>query len=418
MIAFIKNYNLCIFILFSLCYMYQLFYVFVRFSKKYELKPAKKLHKYAVLISARNESAVIGHLLKSIRAQNYPTDLLDIIVVADNCTDNTAEIAREYGAIVFERFNRQKVGKGYALDYAFQKIQSLYGVRYYEGYLVFDADNVLDSNYVQEINKVFDAGYRVVTSYRNSKNYGSNWLSAGYALWFLRESKYLNGPRMICKTSCAISGTGFLVSSAIIEKDRGWKYHLLTEDIEFSIDKVAEGELIGYCETAVLYDEQPVNFNVSWTQRMRWTKGFYQVFKNYGKTLAKGCFKNSGFQCFDMMMTIAPATLLTLLILTMNFAMCIFGLATENFAIIRVSILQVFSAIGNIYISLFFFGLITTITEWKNIHCSAVKKIKYLFTFPVFIFTYVPIAIVALFKKVTWKPIQHTVVKNLQQIRQ
>ena len=87
--------------------------------------------------------------------------------------------------------------------------------------MVFDADNVLDENYVAEMNKVFGSGYSVVNSYRNSKNYGSNWISAGYALWFLRESKYLNGARMQCGTSCAISGTGFLVSNEIIRENNG-----------------------------------------------------------------------------------------------------------------------------------------------------------------------------------------------------
>ena len=76
---------------------------------------------------------------------------------------------------------------------------------------------------------------------RNSKNYGTNWISAGYALWFLRESRFLNGARMKLGTSCAISGTGFLVSSKMIQKDGGWKYNLLTEDIEFSTDHIIRG---------------------------------------------------------------------------------------------------------------------------------------------------------------------------------
>ena len=90
-------------------------------------------------------------------------------------------------------------------------------------------------NYISEMNKLFDNGYKVITSYRNSKNFNSNWISAGYALWFLRESKYLNNARMILNTSCAISGTGFLVSDEIIKRNNGWKYHLLTEDLEFSV---------------------------------------------------------------------------------------------------------------------------------------------------------------------------------------
>ena len=70
-----------------------------------------------------------------------------------------------------------------------------------------------------------------------------------------------------------------------------------------------------------------------------------------------------------------------------------------------------------IYLSLLFFGTVTTITEWRQIHCPARKKLLYVFTFPIFIFTYIPIAVEALFKKVTWVPIRHTVVKSVGEIR-
>ncbi len=409
MLLWIKQFNLAIFFLFFLIYSYQYIFVLIRMFKKMPELTAEKLHKYAVVIAARNENLVIGGLIDSIKAQNYPAELIDIYVVADNCDDDTAKIAREHGAdFVLERFNKQKVGKGYALNYAFDYIKNNCGIRNYDGYMVFDADNLLDENYVNEINKVFDKGYRVVTSYRNSKNFGSNWISAGYGLWYIRESKYLNGSRMICNTSCAISGTGFLVSSEIIEKDDGWKYNLLTEDIEFTVDKVIHGEVIGYCEKAVVYDEQPVTFGVSWKQRMRWTKGFYQVIYNYGAGLIKGMFRKNGFKCYDMFSTIAPASILTIASIFMNFGAFIYGFLTGKSLIAAISLLEVWSAFRNIYISLLFFGAITVVSEWKNIYCSNPKKILYLFTFPVFMFTYMPIAVAALFKNVTWEPIRHT----------
>lgn len=415
MLHIINSLNILLFFLFFFCYAYQLVYVVVRIFKKLTVPAAKQMHKYAVLIAARNESRVIGELINSIRSQKYPADLLDIYVVADNCTDDTAQLAYRSGATVFERSNTQKVGKGYALNHMFAQIDKRHGIEYYEGYFVFDADNILDENFVKEMNKVYDKGYRVVTSYRNSKNFGYNWISAGYGLWFIRESKFLNGARMLCNTSCAISGTGFLVSSAIIKNDNGWKYNLLTEDIEFSTDKITSGEVIGYSENAVLYDEQPVDFKTSWNQRLRWSKGFYQVMRNYGFKLLKGCFKGKKFQCFDMLMTIAPATLLTLSMLLANSLFFALGLILERPIITAAALTQIGMGIINIYCSLFFFGVITLITEWKRIYCSAVKKIWYVLTFPVFMFTYVPIAIVALYKKITWEPIQHTfVVKSTE----
>ena len=196
--------------IFFICYFYQFLYLLVPFIKKEKPCENVTLHKFAVLISARNEAAVIAQLIQSIKDQSYPSNLVDVFVMADNCTDNTADIARAAGAIVFERENKEQVGKGYALDCLYNKIMENYPPNEYDGFFVFDADNVLDEHYIEEMNKTFSQGYRIITSYRNSKNYDSNWLSAGYALWFLRESKYLNNARMLLGTSCAVSGTGFL----------------------------------------------------------------------------------------------------------------------------------------------------------------------------------------------------------------
>ena len=243
---------------------------FDRFRKKKADAPVK-YNRLAVLIAARNESGVIGQLLDTVNGQTYPKEMLSAIVIADNCTDDTAEVARAHGAYVIERFNKSQIGKGYALSYAFQHIKETFGERYFDAYIVVDADNLLENNYVEEMNKTFNQGYRALTSYRNSKNYGTNWITAGYSLWFLREARLLNNSRMRRHTSCAISGTGWLVSSEVIAERGGWDYHTLTEDLEFTTDTILRGETIGYCGTAVLYDEQPETFTQSWLQRLRWS---------------------------------------------------------------------------------------------------------------------------------------------------
>ena len=422
MLKFINGFNLTIFLLFTILYFYQIVYAFVALRREKNQREviAQKLHRYAFIIAARNESAVIGQLIRSIHKQNYPQELIDVFVVADNCTDNTAEVACGEGAIVYERFNREQVGKGYALDYIFNIIEASYQDRGYEGFFVFDADNLLDESYVAEMNKVFDSGYRIITSYRNSKNYDSNWISAGYALWFLREAKYLNYPRMRLGTNCAISGTGFLVSSEIIRENHGWKYNLLTEDIEFSIANAIKGERIGYCGTAKIYDEQPCTFAQSWNQRLRWSKGFFQVFGRYGFTLFKTIFTQRSFSCFDMLMTIAPATFVSLFSIFVNAFILVSTLIapTQSAQIIGITLGAIGAALINFYVVLFAFGVLTTITEWNEIQASTFKKILYTFTFPVFIYTYIPITIVALFKKIEWKPITHNICKSIDEIQQ
>lgn len=421
----INTINSILYIALTVLYFYQFIYIVISLigdkKKKLDTYEAKKLHKFAFIIAARNEQAVIGNLINSIKQQNYPAELIDVIVVADNCTDDTAQIAREHGAICYERFNNMLVGKGYALDYCFNKIVEQFGdYTAYDGYFIFDADNVIDKNYVKEMNKVFDRGYNVITSYRNSKNYDTNWITSGYSLWFIREAKYLNNPRMMLKTSCAVSGTGFLVNSSIIKKNNGWKFNLLTEDIQFSVVNILEGEKIGYCESAMFYDEQPTTFKQSWNQRMRWSKGFYQVMFRYGRELIAMMFKKREMfvSCYDMFMTLAPATLLSIGCILLNLIFLAYG-ATDVHMLRRIlpgTLGSIAFAGVNFYLLMFSIGFITLVTEWNKILAPANKKIKSLFTFPLFMITYVPISLVALVKKVEWKPIAHSISKSVEEI--
>ena len=410
----IKLINYLIAVVFFACYSYQLFYILVPFLWKEKPHKAIKKNKYAVLISARNEEKVISNLINTILKQDYPKKLIRIFVVADNCTDKTAEVARVAGATVFERFNSVQIGKGYALDFLLKKIAEKYPWEKFDGYFVLDADNLLSPNYITEMNKTFSDGYEVITSYRNSKNYGDNWISAGYALWFLRESKYLNQSRMLLGTSCAVSGTGFLFSDKVLKRYGGWKFFLLTEDIEFSVNNILNNIKIGYCKNAVLYDEQPVKFKQSWNQRMRWSKGFLQVISKYGPRLVKKGITELDFSSFDMTMVLMPAVILTIIGIVCNIYISVLSLLAHKS--LWVSFESIFEFARNSYLMMYTIGLIATITEWKQIHTTTKKKILYTFTFPFFMMTYVPISFVAFFKKVEWKPIEHTKVKTLEEV--
>lgn len=424
MLQFVRQFNFIIAVVLSFAYLYQIGYLFVGLihKRRAEQRAAAKLHRYAAVISARNEAGVIGELIESLKRQNYPQELLDIYVVADNCTDDTAAVARAAGALVYERFDKVRKGKGYAMDYLFQRLKSEQRDDY-DGYFVFDADNLVDANFVSEMNCTFDTGkYKAITCYRNSKNFGDNWISAGYSLWFLREARFLNAPRMALGTSCAVSGTGFLVSAELIRENGGWPYHLLTEDIEFSVNCALKGHTIGYCDRAVIYDEQPVTFRQSWDQRLRWSKGFYQVNFKYGLSLARGAARlgRRGLSCYDMLMTVAPGMLLTLLAVAFNaivLAACLGEPVYIAKRVIDVTLEFIGMAGVNFYLGLFLYGALTVACEWRQIHAPDWKKLLYLFSFPLFMFTYLPISIAALLRKVEWKPIYHTASKKLNEAR-
>lgn len=265
-------------------------YTGVFFTRKF--KKAKNFHKYAVLVAARNESAVIGNLVDSIRKQDYPSELVDIFVVADNCTDNTAEVARSYGAICYERFDSAHRTKGYALQFLVKCIKKDYGIENYEGYFIFDADNLLKHDYISHMNDSFDAGEKIVTSYRNTKNFDDNWISASYGVHWLRTVRSEHRARSLFHFATRIQGTGFLFSHELL-KD-GWNYTSLTEDRAFCADAVAKGYKISYNNEAEFYDEQPVDMHTVMRQRIRWAKGHLQALAETGPQLLSHIFVTKG----------------------------------------------------------------------------------------------------------------------------
>lgn len=415
--------NFVIMILFGLCYFYQAVYLFIpvifknKRKKDEQYNPADIVnHRFAVMIAARNEQEVIGQLIKSIKNQNYPAHLIDIYVVADNCTDNTAKVCLENGAIVFERFNTQYIGKGYAIQYLSAKIREYHSKDYYDGFFIFDADNILDRNYVAQMNILFSKGARIITGYRNSKNFSDSWISSGYALWFMRESQFLNLARESIGTSSVILGTGFLFHKDIINRTNGWNYLLMSEDMEFTVDNVLRGETIHYCPKAVLYDEQPTKFSQSFTQRARWVKGYLQVFSKYGLSLVKEIICSRNFSCYDISMSILPAMFLTIINFVASTAAVIYELF--NGGTLTQFILPALGGLLSSYAMFFFLGILTVITERRQIHCPAKKLTLYVFTFPIFMLSYIPIAIYANFSKVTWKPIEHNHCVSLDEIEQ
>lgn len=396
--------NYIVSILFTVLYAYQLFYIPVAWlPKRKEKETADCPHDFAVMICARNEAYVIGELIDSIQSQDYDAGKVSVFVMADNCTDDTAKIAASKGACVFTRSDSERIGKGYALQELMKRIREK-EPEGYDAYLVLDADNILSKGYLTAMNRSLSEGHEIITGYRNSKNYGDNWISAGYALWFLRESRYLNEARMKLRLSAAVSGTGFLFGRRIAEAIGDWPFHLLTEDIEFTIHEIVKGEKIACCREAELYDEQPVKFSQSWRQRLRWSKGYLQVFGKYWKELIKGIFSGN-FSCYDMAMTTMPAFVLSLLTVVCNLFLGVRGAFMNEDVMIAVrSFLEL---LGNAYLFLFGIGFITALTEYRHIHASGMKIFLSLFTFPLFMFTYVPVSITALFSKVGWKPIEH-----------
>lgn len=392
-------------ILTGICYFYQIVYLLLPLVLRPRPGVDAKPTRFAILIAARNEEAVLPHLLDSIQAQDYPSDRITTYVVADNCTDATAQVAARHGARVFTRQDRHHVGKGYALNYLLEQLRWRGELENYDAFLIFDADNLLRPDYIRSMNQVCSMGYDAFCGYRNSKNFGSNWLSAGYALWYLHDSTHLNRSRMLLGTACAVNGTGFGFTRQLLERMGGWNFFTLTEDIEFSTWCATRGIRVGYCHDAVLYDEQPTSFRQSWRQRTRWVQGGLQVSVRYAGDLLRGLFRGgrTAYASFETatlslwgygMSVLSFGTTLATVFLTERWL----GLAQ---AIVT-------SLLGS-YGVLFLIGFLTVLTEYPRIRASGKQIALGLISFPLFMMSYIPIALTALFRKFQWQPITHSV---------
>lgn len=262
-------------------------------DKPGEYPPNKR---FALVIAAHNEELVIGNVIDSLLNQNYPGELYDIFIVADNCTDRTASIALQHGAIVYERFDAEKRGKGHALEWMFRKLYKMDGK--YDVISVFDADNLVSSNYLEEMNKQLCKGHKVVQGYIDSKNPFDSWITCSYSIAFWLSNRLFQLPRHYLGLCCGLCGTGFCVDISIL-KEIGWGATCLTEDLEFTMKLALNGKTVAWAHNAVVYDEKPLTLKQSWGQRKRWMQGHADCAARFLGPLFKKAFKECSLASFD-----------------------------------------------------------------------------------------------------------------------
>ena len=364
-------------------------------------KPLKvnKEHRFMAIIPAHNEEAVVGNLIESLRNQTYNKELYDIYVIADNCTDNTAKIAKEAGAIVYERFDETKKTKGYALNWFLQ--QKIKENAPYDAFFVFDADNIVDKNFIKNMNKKLCQGEDVVQGYRDIKNPSDNWITAGYAIFYWQMHRFYHLARYNIGLSPLLNGTGFMVKFDVI-KPQGWDTETLTEDIEFSLKRIIKGKKLGWATDAIVYDEQPTGFKQSWSQRSRWTVGHIQCIKKYTKDLAIAAKENKKMINIDGLLYIVgsiPMFIITITLLLTNFIMYNSASITTAELIKNVLFYLVPTFILPILVGIFAMWL-----DGRKIKPMA----KGLLCYPLFLLTWIFINFKCLFiRNTSWEKINH-----------
>ena len=383
-----------------------------------------KLYRYGICVAARDEECVIENFLESVARQDYPLEQIVVFLVAHNCKDRTAELARRFCAqglkvVVYEHNAPNERTKGYALQYLFEQIEKDYHRASFDGYFIFDADNVLAKDYLTRMNESFAAGNKVVVSFRNSKNINQNWISFGYATHWMRTCFSENRGKSVLRQSCRVQGTGFLFASEVVRD--GWQYVTLTEDRSFCTDAVLQNYKICYCEEAVFYDEQPYSIKIAWRQRLRWAKGHLQSTVENCPKLLKNLFRKDKnfFITYDCFWLNFPRTIesgirklvkggleIALVLLTSTFLGWWKG-----------ALLALVYAFAKDWLAKTITACVVMIVYRKRIEKENVfKRIIHVFLFPLFDIVGKWATYVALVKKVEWKAIPHDRVMDVGKI--
>ena len=411
---------------FGLMMLHFLILQFVGIFGKKKFPKAQTQHKYGLIIPARNEEAVIGNLIKSIQKNDYPQDKIEILVVAHNCTDKTAQICRDLGATVYEYNNPNERTMGYAIRHIFECIRADKGVENYDGFFIFNADNILSKDYLTKMNDAFDAthGESIITSYRNSKNFGTNLISGLASMYFISGCVTEARGRAVVNCATHVQGTGYVFNSALV-KD-GWPYVSLTEDWEFSADQIIKGHNISFCNDAVFYDEQPTTVKVMWRQRVRWSRGHLLACVTRFKDLFKSLFAsrkrhpNKGSLYDFLIIYTVPVVLVTLGINLLQI-ICylfapLFGLSIGA-ALLR-WLISFGISVGGYYLLLMLQAILIFLVERHRIKgLNGWQKFLIVLTWPLFIALEFIIDVVALFiRNCPWHVIPHTDTTNFEQL--
>jgi cellulose synthase/poly-beta-1,6-N-acetylglucosamine synthase-like glycosyltransferase len=257
---------------------------------------AMAARRFAILIPAHNEEALLGRLLDSLRQLDYPPDRATVHVVADNCEDRTADVARTHGANVHERFDRVDASKGFALRWLLQEIRGT--GRTYDAFVVLDADSIVSENFLRRMDAYLDAGSLVVQAHYSVLNARETPVATlRYAA--LAAVHYLRPlGRSVLGLSCGLKGNGMCFAASVLEQF-DWRWYTLAEDVEFHLALVAQGIRVHFCPEATVLADMPVTFEQATSQNARWERGRLQLARHHVPSLLIGGLRHGNWLRID-----------------------------------------------------------------------------------------------------------------------
>ncbi|MDX1934504.1 MAG: glycosyltransferase family 2 protein [Capsulimonadales bacterium] len=252
----------------------------------------KKHPRFVIVMPAHNEELVLAATLDYLRKQEYPQDRYEIVVIADNCKDRTAQIAREYGVTVLERTNLTERGKGYALAWGFSQLLARPNPA--DGYAIVDADTVVEKTFLARMAAYLEANPQG-TRWALQGRYGvlngqESWRAAlmDAAFELFNHIKPLGADRL--GFLVGLKGNGMMFSHETLASIP-WQGHSVTEDIDYGLDLLRAGIAIRYVPTAVVRAQMPVTREQAASQRKRWEVGRFKLIRDKALPLVGEAFR-------------------------------------------------------------------------------------------------------------------------------
>lgn len=365
--------------------------------------------RFAVIVPARNEAAVIGHLIESLLHQDYPRELFDIFVIPNNCSDNTREVAESAGAKILEctiPIHSKGEVLAYILPLLMDPPASADAAPPYDAFLFFDADNLAHPGFLAAMNNAACTGVRAAQGYRDSKNPGDTIISGCTSIYYWTINRFLNRAKSAVGLSAMINGTGFMVAVSLLRDLGGWHTVTMGEDNEFSTLCAFRGEKVAWVPEARTYDEQPLTFKESWQQRKRWSSGVIQGLSLYGWRLFRASFKPRGILCFDQWMNCISPVMQVLYVFSVliQFGLEWFPVRSFVFPGDDTFYRAFLSAPGS-YMFTTLLAIVVVLVEHRSLH----RVVKGILAYGLYIFSWIPINFMCLIKTDgEWREVRHT----------
>ncbi len=262
------------------------------------LKHAEPRFRFVILVPAHDEEKLIPGLLANLAQLDYPKPLYAVHVIADNCTDRTAELARRADAIVHERVHAELRGKGYALQWALQKIWTENVP--HDAVLILDADSIISANFLRVMDARLTRGERVIQAYYAVRDPERTWsVSLRYvALAVLHYLRPLG--RTLFGGSAGLKGNGMVFAADILRR-HPWSASV-TEDIAYHMALISAGERVTFAPDAVVWAEMPGTLAGAQTQNVRWESGRIEMARQYVPPLLQTAAREKSIAHLDAAM--------------------------------------------------------------------------------------------------------------------